>query len=144
MRFLSIDRAKCTGCRVCENVCAVEHGDGHQPLRSRIRVERLGPLERRILVCLQCKQPRCMEACPSGAIDRDGEQIRVDAGLCDRCGACILACDRLFLPPEGAVLMCDQCGACVDRCPEGALAVTTPQEFRRSRTKQEKGANIDG
>jgi ferredoxin len=40
--------------------------------------------------------------------------------------------------------MCDQCGACVARCPEGALAVTTPQEIRRSRKKQKKGANTDG
>jgi Fe-S-cluster-containing hydrogenase component 2 len=144
VRFLHIDRAKCTGCRVCEYVCALERGGGYNPLRSRIRVQRPGPLERRTLVCLQCKQPRCMEACPTRAIYRDGEHIRVHAELCDRCGACILACDRLFLPPEGAILMCDQCGACVARCPEGALGVTTPQEIRRSRKEQKKGANIDG
>lgn len=129
-----MDRARCTGCRVCEYVCAVEREGVCNPVRSRIRVERPGPLERRALVCLQCKKPRCMEACPTSAIYLDGEQTRVRAELCDRCEACIVACGRLFLPPEGAVLMCDQCGACVAWCPEGALAVTTPEEIRHATT----------
>ena len=135
MRYLHVDRARCTGCRVCEYACAWEREATHNPLRSRIRVERPGVLQRRILVCLQCRQPRCMEACPTGAIVWNGEQIRVQAELCDRCGACIKACDRLFLPPDGAVLMCDQCGACVARCPEDALAVTSPEDIRASRAK---------
>jgi Fe-S-cluster-containing hydrogenase component 2 len=133
MRFLQVDRAKCTGCRECEYVCAFHSGAEYNPVHSRIRVSRPGPLERRTLVCLQCKRPRCMEACPTGAIYRKAEQVLVAPELCNRCGACVVACDRLFLPPQGAVLMCDQCAACVDRCPEGALVVTTPEEIRRSR-----------
>lgn len=133
MRFLRVDRSRCTGCRVCEYACALAKEGEANPAWSRIRVQRPQVLRRSTLVCLQCKQPRCMEACPSGAIRREGDQIRVDAQLCDRCGACVVACDRLFLPPHGPVLMCDQCGACVPYCPEDALAVTTPEALRRSR-----------
>jgi MinD superfamily P-loop ATPase len=60
--------------------------------------------------------------------------VSVNDELCDRCGACVEACDRLFLPPEGPVLMCDQCGACIELCPEGALAITTPERLRQTRT----------
>jgi carbon-monoxide dehydrogenase iron sulfur subunit len=134
--FLHVDRAKCTGCRVCEYACALQKEGLANPIWSRIRVQRQKVLQRRTLVCLQCRQPRCMEACPTGAICRDGERIMVRAELCDRCGACVVACDRLFLPPEGPVLMCDQCGACVSYCPEEALAVTTPEELRRFRNER--------
>lgn len=133
MRFLRVDRARCTGCRECEYLCAAQKGLNYNPVYSRIRVYRPGPLERSTLVCLQCKRPRCMEACATGAIYREGEQVRVAPELCNRCGACVVACDRLFLPPEGAVLMCDQCAACVERCPERALVVTTPEDIRQSR-----------
>lgn len=135
MRFLHVDRSRCTGCRVCEYVCSFEPDGVYNPAYSRIRVERAGPLKRRVLVCLQCRQPRCMEACPTGAIQWEDEQIRVNEELCDRCGACVEVCDRLFLPPEGVVLMCDQCGACVGPCPEQALVLTTPEELRQSRKK---------
>jgi Fe-S-cluster-containing hydrogenase component 2 len=105
------------------------------PARSRIRVERLGPLQRRVLVCLQCQNPRCLAACPSNAIVWEDGQVRVKDELCDRCGACVEACDRLFLPPEGPVLMCDQCNACPGLCPEGALVITTAEALRKARGK---------
>ena len=133
VEFLHVDRSKCTGCRVCEYLCSFEREGVFNPAHSRIRILRPGPMERRTLVCLQCQRPKCVEACPTGAIHREGGQIRVAAALCDRCGACVVACDRLFLPPDGSVLMCDQCGACVPRCPEHALVVTTPAQIRQAR-----------
>ena len=136
MRFLHVDRTRCTGCRVCEYACALEKEGVANPGQSRIRVQRPEVLQRHTLVCLQCQQPRCLEACPRGAIRREGEQVRVEPALCDRCAACVAACNRLFLPPEGPVVMCDQCGECVSFCPEGALAVTTPEELRHSRTRR--------
>ena len=133
MKLLYVDRDKCTGCRVCEYVCSFESDGSTNPAYSRIRLERSGPLKRRVLVCLQCRNPRCMAACPVGAIVWEDDQVRVKDELCDRCGACIEACDRLFLPPQGPVLMCDQCNACTGLCPEGALTITTPEELRQSR-----------
>jgi Fe-S-cluster-containing hydrogenase component 2 len=135
VRFLHVDRDKCTGCRVCEYICSFQPDGAAQPSLSRIRVHRLGPMKRRVLVCLQCKTPRCMQACPSKAIVWEDDQVRVNDELCDRCGACVQVCDRLFLPPEGAVLMCDQCNACPGLCPEGALTLTSHEEVREARTK---------
>lgn len=136
MKLLYVDRDKCTGCRVCEYICSFESDGSTNPAYSRIRLERSGPLKRRILVCLQCRNPRCMEACPVGAIVWEDDQVRVQDELCDRCGACVEACDRLFLPPQGPVLMCDQCNACTGLCPEGALTIATPEEIRQSRHKK--------
>ncbi len=135
MKFLYVDRDKCTGCRVCEYICSFEPDGSTNPAYSRIRLERSGPLKRRVLVCLQCRSPRCMEACPVGAIVWEDDQVRVNDELCDRCGACVEACNRLFLPPQGPVLMCDQCNACPGLCPEGALTLTTPEELRQLRHK---------
>jgi carbon-monoxide dehydrogenase iron sulfur subunit len=131
--FLYVDRSKCTGCRVCEYVCSIAADGTHNPGLSRIRVERSGALQRRVLVGLQCRNPRCMAACPREAIVREGEQVRVREDLCDRCGACVDVCDRLFLPEEGAVQMCDQCNACPGLCPEGALTITTAEALRQAR-----------
>jgi carbon-monoxide dehydrogenase iron sulfur subunit len=134
MKFLHVDRHKCTGCRVCEYVCSMEADGTSNPTRSRIRVERLGPLQRKVLVCLQCRNPRCIAACPRSAIVWEDEQVRVRDELCDRCGVCVEVCGRLFLPPDGPVLMCDQCNACPGLCPEGALVVTTAKALRQARS----------
>ncbi|MBQ7608474.1 MAG: NADH-quinone oxidoreductase subunit NuoB [Desulfovibrionaceae bacterium] len=45
--------------------------------------------------CGQCRL--CLEACPSGAIRREGADLRLDLGRCIFCGACEKAC------PKGAI-----------------------------------------
>ena len=41
--------------------------------------------------CIGCG--RCMEVCPHGVFDRDGEKVRISQkDLCMECGACALNC----------------------------------------------------
>jgi len=138
LKFLYVDRGRCTGCRTCEAACAMAKEGVLNRGKSRIRVHRLDVLRSETVVCLQCARPRCLEACRTGAITREGAQVRVRADLCNGCGACVQACSRLFLAPDGArVLMCDQCGACVPRCPEDALRIATPEELRAGRRRNQ-------
>ena len=123
MTYLKVDRALCTGCRTCEYACAWARTNSFDTSYSRIRLLRPSVLERKALVCAQCKKPRCVEACPRNAIVHQDGTVRVAPEACDRCGACVVACDRLFLPPSGPVVMCDQCGACLPHCPEEALSL---------------------
>ena len=42
-KMLYVDHEKCTGCRLCELVCAVYHDGVSNPARSRIRVLKWRP-----------------------------------------------------------------------------------------------------
>jgi len=126
VRRLVSDPLKCRGCETCELACPLAHGDGVRPRAARIRVfQDLGVCQPR--VCIQCENPRCVEACSEGAIIFVPEAggYRVDEDRCVGCGQCVEACpfEGIWLhPATGKALMCDQCGACIDACPFGALS----------------------
>lgn len=126
MRHLVSDPLKCRGCETCELVCPMAHGDGPRPRAARIRVfQDLGVCQPR--VCIQCENPKCVEACNQGAINLDPKvgAYRVDEDRCVGCGQCVEACPfgGIWLHPvTGKALMCDQCGACIEACPFDALS----------------------
>ena len=123
MKETDADRAKrlhvraelCTGCRLCEAVCAVWHFGVTNPEKARLRV--LASEDDDVfkpLVCRQCKKPKCMAACPQGAISRDSATLvmTVDRDGCDGCGKCVEACPfkaLVFDSSLGLPLACDLC-----------------------------------
>lgn len=119
----------CSGCRICELVCAIEHFGVNNPKKSAVRVVVTypHPVLRFPVICSQCKAPLCADACPVGAlVYRDGV-VALDADLCVSCMKCVEAC------PFGAMfahedcrqpIKCDLCGGapkCVENCPKGAI-----------------------
>ena len=44
-KFVSADPDKCVGCGVCEYACSSEKEKVYNPIKSRIRVVRLNPLD---------------------------------------------------------------------------------------------------
>lgn len=154
---IRIDR--CLGCKACEIACAKEHSSSDdlakavrelpKPL-SRIKIERgvrirdeeerrppFGESRRKLpkrpvyaLRCRHCEEPRCVDACITGALrkEKDGTVIH-DPEKCVGCWMCIMAC------PYGAIkrnveakiiVKCDLCPqrevpACVETCKTGAL-----------------------
>ena len=129
---LVIDHDKCTGCGVCEMVCAMHSGHGFNPQKARIRVIALEgetALSYLPVTCMQCEKPPCEAICPTGAISSDpvtGAKV-INKEKCIGCSGCVYAC------PFGAIVLdrsekipfvCDHCGGdplCAQWCPQGAI-----------------------
>lgn len=120
---------RCSGCRICELVCAIEHHGVNNPKKACIRAMVLypQPVIRMPIVCLQCGEPKCAENCPTGALSRENGVVRLNAEKCVSCQVCVTSC------PFGAIfvhddldtpLKCDLCDGdpeCVKECPKQAL-----------------------
>jgi carbon-monoxide dehydrogenase iron sulfur subunit len=134
---------RCTGCRICEIVCSEFHEGKFQPSKARIQVLSFDESVQDIpIVCQQCVDAPCLEACPQDALSRDAATgaVVLDAELCIQCGSCVRACvvglDKI--PPNDKLairldtetqlpLKCDLCMGdpqCVKFCPTEALRLT--------------------
>lgn len=146
-KFLTVDADKCTGCRLCEQVCSVMHEGVSNPAKSRIQVVKWEQEGIYIpVICKQCEDAPCMNVCPVRAISRDPDFgfVKVDHEVCIGCRSCVGIC------PFGAmgyndtthqVFKCDLCGGdpqCVRFCEVNALEYV-PAERVTSRKKR-KGA----
>jgi carbon-monoxide dehydrogenase iron sulfur subunit len=131
----------CIGCQLCEVYCALEHSrsknihkfKNEYPLpKNRVKVEINGKTSF-ALSCRHCEDAPCVDACISGAMQKDPETGIVinNHDKCVGCWMCIMSC------PFGAIrkgddekvsLKCDFCPdlnepACVANCPQEALIV---------------------
>ncbi len=128
------DYEKCCGCRLCEIACSLAHEGVVWPEASRVRVLETKPGVSIPVLCLQCKDPPCVEACPTNALRVDEYTGAVVVSEeCVLCGKCIEACPAKIpriIDGVDKVVICDLCGgdpACVKICNEagfGALRVT--------------------
>ena len=74
--ILSINLNRCTGCRNCELSCSIAHYHTFNPSRSRIHILKKEHENLIIpVVCLQCEDPLCVDACPTGAIRKNEKGI---------------------------------------------------------------------
>ena len=135
LQRIRIDAEKCTGCRICESICAFKKHDEFNPKRSRIRVIKM---ERFFLdvpaVCQQCPEPVCVAECPTVALRRgEDDVVHVEEDLCTGCERCMEACPfgGVSIDPRSHVaIICDLCrGApeCVQWCPTKAIELGPSQ-----------------
>ena len=159
-KVLMIDYEKCTGCRLCELVCAVKHDGVSNPVRSRIRVIKWEAEGVYVpMSCQQCEDAPCMIGCPAGAISRDDatNRVEVDYDLCIGCRTCVSVCPfgaMNFNPVDRKVIKCDLCDGdpqCVRFCDVKAVEfvaadrvgrITSRSAARRVRTADKKAAAI--
>ena len=131
MKKLSWKKKNCTGCRVCESICAFSHEGVINPRLSRIKITPLGEYEenQKAIICHQCKDAECVKACPTNAlkIDKEKGYIAFVEDDCIGCSACVEACpfSAIFMHLEkNTALKCDLCGGspkCIEHCLAGAL-----------------------
>ena len=152
-KALYIDYEKCTGCRLCELVCAVKHYGISNPTRSRIKVmkwEQEGiyvPMS-----CQQCQDAPCLNICPVKAISRDEElaRVMVDYDKCIGCRLCVAVCPfgaMSFNVIDRQVLKCDLCDGepqCVRFCDRKAVDFVSPDEVSidKRRTAAERLSKV--
>ena len=77
---LAVVPEKCSGCRVCEIACAVHREKTNNPKKARVRVMTIypHPVVRMPVVCSQCKDAKCMSACPTDAIYRKNGVVLIN------------------------------------------------------------------
>ena len=124
--MLTIDLAKCTGCRRCECACSFFHTGRVSNHLARIKVLNIYEIGVDApVVCNQCEERYCMN-CPEDALSLgpNGE-IVLSRTRCELCGACELNCPigaiEIF---DDIVYVCDLCGGdpkCIEACSEDAI-----------------------
>jgi len=129
-KILLVDYKKCTGCRLCEMVCSIEHAGVNSPSRSRIHVIKWQWEGFELpMLCQQCEEAPCIAVCPKSALSRDPclSRVVLDYDLCIGCKMCVIACPFGGIGIDTAVrqvIKCDLCDgdpACVRFCDPGAL-----------------------
>lgn len=151
-REIFVQPELCTGCRSCELACALSHTTTKDLLRAVVSGERPQPLLwveqidelKAPVVCRQCEDAPCVQACPTGAMHTREDGINlVDLQQCIACWMCAMACpfgtigrgERKVVKCDRACLDEEGMPACVKACPTGALAFQTVEEFQAARRR---------
>ncbi|MBN2422078.1 4Fe-4S dicluster domain-containing protein [Candidatus Woesearchaeota archaeon] len=147
-KIIVCDTEKCTGCRICEYICAAVNEGKINPRLSRIRTIRIDPIFNLSMSCRKCDNPKCLDACARNAIKQDEKTklITVDKDKCDGCGYCIEQCQFGVLSmgiDKKVALVCDTCKenndgkpACVDYCPVEALSFVPISKIEDKKAKK--------
>lgn len=171
-RFVIADPQKCIGCFTCEVACVVAH-NGNRPgalnaanFLPRLKVVKEWNISTPVL-CRQCEDAPCANACPNGAIVRAADSIQVLQEKCIGCKTCAVACpygamdivtrqvDDVSHPLYGRSVKaeaqkCDLClgraegQACVNACPTDALVLMTHENVELMNTKKRQRAALEG
>lgn len=159
-RFVIADMTQCIGCRTCEIACVVAHSADNkvstlmpEQFHPRLSVMKSFAVSTPIL-CHQCEDAPCENACPNGAIITGSHGVQLLASRCIGCKTCMLVCpfgamSIIERPADGQQAAdsqpvmasgsgraqahkCDLCHqresgpACIEVCPTNALKLVTP------------------
>jgi carbon-monoxide dehydrogenase iron sulfur subunit len=143
-KVIVVNPDRCTGCRICELVCSLEHHGEFNPAKSRIKIN-IFPKEFFFYpnVCSQCEDSWCARICPIGALRRNAETgiVELDEIKCVGCRMCMQACPfgaMGFDSEEGISEKCDLCGGdpqCVKYCFFNALEYKEPEVAMAHKSK---------
>ncbi len=138
----------CRTCHVCETACAIHHEGEARPAIARIRIyyrefETENPISG--VVCTQCVDAPCLDACRFDALIRDAHTgaVRVLEEKCTGCMRCQRACPSGIPqrhPERRVAIKCDLCSdrpqgpICVEMCPLSGRALRyEPDYYTRER-----------
>lgn len=152
-----INNDYCTGCKACVVACkdkndnevgvnfrrVYEHSEGDYVERDHAVIQNIQTFFTSIS-CNHCKNPKCVEGCPTGAMYKREEDgvVLVDHDKCVGCKYCVWNCP--YGAPQynemlGKMTKCDFCidlisagenPACVGSCPMRAIEYGPIEELR--------------
>jgi carbon-monoxide dehydrogenase iron sulfur subunit len=109
------------------------------------------------LMCRHCQEPACVDACMTGAMQKDPVSgIVTNEGneqACVGCWMCVMACPYGLVWPRRSdqqiAYKCDRCAgkeipACVASCPNNALFFEEGNDFAGHRTAQLAKSLVEG
>ncbi|MDW7673687.1 MAG: 4Fe-4S dicluster domain-containing protein [Bacillota bacterium] len=155
MREILIYPEKCNGCLTCQTACSVAHSKSGtvigailEKVQPRLTVEAVGAVAIP-LMCRHCEEPACVDACMTGAMQKDKDTgIVTNEGhpqKCVGCWMCVMSCPYGAISrstgAEAVAIKCDRCTgreipACVESCPNGALEFGEIDALGDKRRKQ--------
>ncbi|NPV71065.1 MAG: 4Fe-4S binding protein [Firmicutes bacterium] len=121
---IGVNNDLCSGCRVCELVCALRNFNENNPKKGMVRIKGHFPAPGKyeIQYCNQCGE--CFNVCPVGAIKEEDGHYRVEPDECTGCLLCVETCPRHVMFTHAdfpAPFKCVLCGDCLRHCPTNAL-----------------------
>ena len=123
------DHNKCILCNACVNACTQAYGYHWR----KLPVFQMNGYKTALSIsCNHCRDPKCMDVCPTDAIEKeDNGIVHIVKEKCIGCGYCTWACPYEALEMgKDSMTKCDLCMSrlgngmpyCVEACPTGALA----------------------
>lgn len=149
VKKLYFDIDKCLACKSCELACALAHTEAKELFKSLDEMRKSWPRVKVYTVkskdfplnCRNCKDALCIEACMSGALNRDKKtgQVMQDDKRCVGCWMCVMVCPYGAVRPNAKtkkVVRCDLCKdldepSCVKACPTGAIVYVEEEELEK-------------
>lgn len=128
MAYLASHFDRCTGCGICQLQCSASVHGGFNPRLANLVIRMSDDaLVHYPIVCHQCSNAFCEQACPFDAIYRAESTgaLMINHDLCTGCGVCADTCPIGMLKVVGKkAFKCDLCQGtpkCVAACPVDAL-----------------------
>ncbi len=136
----------CLNCRLCEVYCKTAHSVSKNVVKAH-KFEDPAPVAR-IMVegnnahsiamqCRHCADPACVNACITGAMQKDPVTgiVKPDENKCVGCMTCLGACPYGVIKVGKVAMKCDLCQgedepACVKNCPNNALIYVEEEEMQ--------------
>lgn len=158
MPEIMIHLERCNGCLTCTLACAAAHSSSGSitgamaegtPARLQVLTAGRRPVP---MMCRHCEEPACVEACMTGAMQKDPLTGIVTneghAQTCVGCWMCVMACPYGAVtqhPDQKTALKCDRCSgrvvpACVEACPNGALEFVEVSRYADERQRKAAAA----
>lgn len=167
-RFIVADANKCIGCKTCEIACVMSHTNdinvSPENFQPRLRVIK-GMTVTVPVMCRQCDNAPCANACPTNAIIRKANSIQVIQERCIGCKTCVIACpfgamtvtvsdlmqssENTHQSQKAQAIKCDLCidnpagPACVSVCPTKTLSLIEPRAVDKLIQEKQKRTALE-